>query len=62
VLNDIWYALPAIQNTIQAAPTDNSLERTTENSSIWYRGIATGGSVTTLVDSTADWTVNEWTD
>lgn len=60
VLNDIWYALPAIQNMTLALPTDNSLERTTENSSIWHRGIASSGSTTTLVDSSANWTPNEW--
>lgn len=60
VLNDAWYILPATQNMILAAPTDNSLERTTENSSVWYRGIATGGSTTTLVDASGNWTKNEW--
>jgi hypothetical protein len=60
VLADMWHTLPAIQNTILIAPTDNSLERTTENSSIWYRGIATGGSTTTLVDTSANWTKDEW--
>ena len=60
VLNDAWYTLPAAQNMIPAAPTDNSLERTTENSSIWHRGTATSGSTTTLVDANASWDTNHW--
>jgi len=60
VLNNIWYAMPAVQNMTLALPTDNSLERITENSTIWYRGTATGGSTTTLVDTSANWTKNEW--
>lgn len=60
VLADMWYTLPAAQNILLAAPSDNSLERTTENSSIWHRGTATGGSTTTLVDSTASWTTDHW--
>jgi len=60
VLADMWYALPGIQNITLVAPTDNSLERTTENSTIWYRGTATTGTTTTLVDTSANWTTNEW--
>lgn len=60
VLADIWYTLPAVQNMTLGGPTDNSLERTTENSTIWYRGMATGGSTTTLVDTSASWTKDEW--
>jgi hypothetical protein len=60
VLTDMWYTLPAVQNLILAAPTENSLERTTENSTIWYRGQASSGSTTTLVDLNASWTKNEW--
>jgi len=60
VLADMWYALPAIANITLAIPTEDSMERTTENSSIWYRGTATGGSTTTLVDTNANWTKDEW--
>jgi hypothetical protein len=60
VLNDIWYAMPAVPNMALALPTDNSLERTTENSSIWWRGQATSGTTTTLVDADASWDINEW--
>jgi hypothetical protein len=65
VLTDTWYILPAYTNNYVAALTDLSLERTTENSSIWDRGIATGGSTTTLVDAAhgvdvAAWKTNQW--
>lgn len=60
VLHDMWYALPGIQNIFIANPSDNSLERFTENSTTWWRGKATAGSVTTLTQSDATWTTNEW--
>ena len=60
ILNDMWYVKTALQNIVQAAPTDVSLERITENSSIWYTGTATSGTTTTLTDSGASWPVNEW--
>jgi hypothetical protein len=65
ILTDTWYILPAYTNNYIAALTDFSIERTTENSSIWERGIATGGSTTTLIDATrgvdvAAWPTNEW--
>lgn len=60
VLGDMWYTLPAMQSLTLAAPTDNSLERTTENSTIWYRGQASAGTTTTLTDSDANWTKDEW--
>lgn len=60
VLADMWYAFPGIANLTLAVPTEDSIERTTENSSIWYRGTATGGSTTTLVDTSANWTKDEW--
>ena len=60
VLHDIWYSKPALTNIVQAAPTDVSLERLTENSSIWVQSVATSGSTTTLVDNTQNWDVNEW--
>lgn len=60
VLHDVWYSKPALTNLVQAAPTDISLERLTENSSLWVQSIATSGSTTTLVDSTQNWTVNQW--
>jgi hypothetical protein len=65
VLTDSWYVLPAYTNNYVAALTDLSIERTTETSSIWERGVATGGSTTTLVDAAhgvdfAAWRTNQW--
>lgn len=65
VLTDTWYILPAYTNNYVATLTDLSIERTTENSSIWERGTATGGTNTTLIDAThgvdaAAWRTNQW--
>jgi hypothetical protein len=65
VLTDTWYILPSYTNNYVAALTDFSIERTTENASIWDRGTATGGSTTTLVDAAhgvdvAAWRTNQW--
>ena len=67
ILNDTWYILPAMQQIFAAVGTDCTVERTTENSSIWFRGTASASSTTTtLVDGTlgvdrAAWTPNQWT-
>jgi hypothetical protein len=66
ILTDTWYILPAYTNNYVATLTDLSVERTTENSSIWERGTATGGTTTTLVDAAhgvdvASWKTNQWT-
>jgi hypothetical protein len=65
ILSDTWYILPAYTNNYIAALTDFSIERTTENSSVWERGVATGGTTTTLIDAThgvdaAAWQTNQW--
>lgn len=65
ILTDTWYILPAYTNMLAAAGTDFSLERTTENSSIWERGVATSGTTTTLVDAAhgvdfPEWRTNQW--
>lgn len=60
VLEDIWYAKSIQTNMPTAVPTENALERITENSTIWYTGKASAGSTTTLTDATANWTVNQW--
>lgn len=65
LLTDTWYILPAYTNNYVASITDLSIERTTENSSIWERGIATSGTTTTLVDAShgvdaAAWRTNQW--
>jgi len=64
-LTDTWYILPAYNNNYVAALTDFSIESTTENASIWERGVATGGSTTTLVDAAhgvdvAAWRTGQW--
>jgi hypothetical protein len=64
-ISDVWYILPATQGIFTAAGNDCSIERTTENSSIWERGTATGGTTTTLINAShgvdvASWKVNEW--
>jgi hypothetical protein len=67
-LTDTWYVMPCMQGIFQAAGNDVSIERTTENSSIWERGIAASTStVTTLVDSSlgvdrAAWKIDQWKD
>lgn len=65
IVTDTWYILPAYTNLLAAVGTDMSLERTTENSSIWDRGSATSGTTTTLVDAShgvdaAVWRTNQW--
>jgi hypothetical protein len=65
ILTDTWYVLPTMTNVITAAMTDMSLERMSENASIWANGVATGGTTTTLIDASmgvdrAAWTTNQW--
>lgn len=60
VLEDIWYAKSGLSNMIPTLLTDLSLERFTENSSLWTTGSATAGSTTSLTDSSANWTTNQW--
>lgn len=60
VLEDIWYGKPTNNNTVVTQPTDISLERFTENSSVWYSGKASSATTSSITDSTADWTVNQW--
>lgn len=60
VLHDIWYSKPATTNMIGAAPSEVSIERTSEVFSIWYSGVSTSGSTTTLVDSSANWAADQW--
>ena len=61
VLEDVWYAKAVNSGMIPVVASDMSLERFTENSSIWYTGKATAGNTTTLTDSTSNWTTNQWT-
>jgi len=60
VLHDTWYSKAAATNMVVAAPTEISIERMTENSSLWVQSIATAGTTTTLADSTQNWAVNQW--
>jgi len=61
ILADTWYAKSALTNMMTAAPTDVALERLTENSSVWWQGVAASGSTTTLVDKlNPNWTTNQW--
>jgi len=60
VLGDMWYAKSTNNTFVPVVATDLSLERITENSSIWYTGKATTGTTTTLQDTLASWTVNQW--
>jgi hypothetical protein len=65
IITDTWFILPAYTNLLAAAGTDLTVARCSENGSIWERGIATGGTTTTLVDSSRgesiiSWQVNQW--
>ena len=60
VLEDIWYAKSVQSNMVPVVASDASLERFTENSSIWYTGKATSGNTTSLTDSTTSWNTNQW--
>lgn len=65
ILTDTWHVLPTMTNIIAAAVSDISLERMSENASIWANGVATSGTTTTLVDATmgverAAWATNQW--
>jgi hypothetical protein len=60
ILHDVWYARAATTNMVVAAPSDVSLERVTENSTIWVQSQATGGNTTQIIDTTQNWTTNQW--
>ena len=56
VLEDIWYAKESYTSIVPVVPTDMSLERVTENASIWYMGTYTlaSTSATVLTDANAN--------
>ena len=60
VATDTWYIRTANTLNVAAVGTDGTLERCTENSTIWDRGTASGGTATTMVDATKSWKVNQW--
>jgi hypothetical protein len=64
-LTDIWYVMPSMQGIFQAAGNDASIERTTENSSIWERGRVTAHTGTSITDGrhgvdVASWRTDQW--
>lgn len=62
-ISDTWYIRTAATNVFLAAGTDGTIERTTENASIWANGIALGThSTTTLQDTTKAWDIDELKD
>ena len=61
ILSDTWACKPALQNMALAAPTDNSIERVTENSTSWVVGnVSAGSSNVSIVDNTQVWAANTW--
>lgn len=62
ILSDVWYIKTASSTIISATGTDGTLERCTENASIWDRGIATatGSDTTHLADATKYWRQDQW--
>jgi hypothetical protein len=61
IVTDTWYYRSTISNILSGTtPTDLTLERQTENSTVWDKGTATGGTTTSLVDSTKQWTTDEF--
>lgn len=59
IVADTWY-YRSFTNLTSATPTDITIERQSENSTVWEKGVATSGSTTTLVDSTKSWATNQW--
>lgn len=57
---DLWYVLPSSTGLIGAAPTDGTLDGGDEAHTVRDTGLATGGSTTTLVNASANWTVNQF--
>ena len=60
VLEDIWYAKAVNNSMVPVLLTDATLERITENSTLWYTGQASSGNTTALVDTTANWSTDQW--
>lgn len=60
IATDTWYIKTANTLNIAAVGTDGTIERCTENASLWDRGTATSGTTTTLVDTTKNWAINQW--
>ncbi|MBP9802471.1 hypothetical protein KBC40_02695 [Patescibacteria group bacterium] len=60
VASDTWYIRSATSALMTAVGTDGVIERTVRNASLYEAGTATGGTTTTLIDTTSNWTVNEF--
>ena len=62
IVADTWYIRTANTLNFATVGTDGALERTSENASMWDRGIAnaTASNTTTLSDPTKAWVVNQW--
>lgn len=63
VIADTWYIKTANSGPLPAAGTDGSLERCTENTTVWDRGAPTAtaaAGTATLTDTTKSWTTNQW--
>lgn len=56
---DLWYVRSATTQLFNAAGTEASIERTTENASVWTNGILTAATTTLLTDSTKNWAIDE---
>lgn len=60
VITDTWYIRRANTLNFAAVATDGSLEISADDATTWDWGTATGGSTTTLIDTTKNWEVNQW--
>ena len=60
IASDTWYIRTANTNNVAVVGTDGTIERTTENATLWDRGSATAGTTTTLTDTSKNWTTNVW--
>jgi hypothetical protein len=60
IATDTWYIRSASTNLIPAVGTDGTLERFTENATIWDKGKATDGTTTSLIDTTKSWVTDQW--
>ena len=60
ILSNQWYIMNATGGIVNlAAPAEVFIERTGESASIWVQSKATGGTTTTLIDTSQEWDVNE---
>lgn len=62
IASDTWYIRTATQSLLSAVGTDIAITRTTENASVWAKGLATSGTTTTLTDTTKNWVTDELKD